>query len=335
LYSFFLNSKNGQLEIVNYAYIYPNTNLQISMDNQLQQTYIQGLNKALIFIDNNLNKPLTLEQIAETSNYSPYHFHRIFKAITGETLNNYINRLRIEKIASILMRVKTIPLEQLAIDYGFNSGSSLSRSFKKFYGISPSRFRDMSNEQFSKIRQTESKNGQEKISFEQYICNITNLNNWIKMNANIEVKELPKIELAYVNHQGPFDQIGVAYGQLMQWAGPQGLMSNPNTKTLTIYHDDPKVTDTALLRQSACITLHQEIKTSGAIGKRTISKGKFAIGRFEINFEEFEQSWNGMFLWITEKGYQTRDGEYFEMYHNNFNDHPEKKCIVDICIPII
>ena len=305
------------------------------MNSTVQQNYLQGLNKAIIYIDHNLNSQLSLDYLADLANYSPYHFHRIFKAVTGETLQQFINRLRIEKVASILLRVKTIPMKELAMEFGFSSGSSLSRSFKKFYGISPSEFRDLTEEEFSQISQIDSKIGQEQISFDKYICNITNLNNWLTMNAKIEVKKLQGINLAYVSYQGPFDQIGPAYEQLMQWAAPKGLLSQPDTKAITIYHDDPKVTDKKKLRQSACITINEDYPLNGAIGKREIEAGKFAVGRFEIGFEDFEKSWNGMFLWVTEQGYQTRNGEYFEIYHNNYSEHPEKKCIVDICIPLL
>nr|WP_084407038.1 AraC family transcriptional regulator [Pedobacter panaciterrae] len=54
-------------------------------------------------MDKNLDTNLSLETISKVACFSPFHFHRIFKAITNETLNSYINRKRIEKVASVLM----------------------------------------------------------------------------------------------------------------------------------------------------------------------------------------------------------------------------------------
>ena len=156
----------------------------------IKEDYIRRINKAIDFIESNLDQDLSLEKIAMEGSYSPFHFHRIFAAITGETLNVFINRMRIEKSASLLMQKEHIPISELAIQCGFNSAPAFTRSFKKFYGMSPSVFRDSNPDHFSKICKTDSKDGKAEIRFEKYICNITNLKNWIKMNAKIEVKEL-------------------------------------------------------------------------------------------------------------------------------------------------
>ena len=71
--------------------------------------YIKRINSALEYIDKHIEEKLTLETIATIAHYSPYHFHRIFKAVIGETLNEYIIRQRIEKSALQLMTKKTLP----------------------------------------------------------------------------------------------------------------------------------------------------------------------------------------------------------------------------------
>lgn len=90
----------------------------------------------------------------------------------------------------------------------------------------------------------------------------------------------------------------------------------------------------AKVRQSACVTVDGEVKVDGEVTKKTIEKGKFAVGRFEIDEKGFEKAWNGMCIWIEENGYQNRDGEYYELYHNDHMEHPERKFILDICIPV-
>jgi AraC family transcriptional regulator len=78
------------------------------LDKEVQVTYISSVNKALQFIDENLDTNLSLDTIAKVACFSPFHFHRIFKAITNETLNGYINRKRIEKAASVLLRLQNL-----------------------------------------------------------------------------------------------------------------------------------------------------------------------------------------------------------------------------------
>lgn len=297
----------------------------------MNEDYIKRINTILLFIDENLDSELSLEIVANVGIYSPFHFHRIFKAITNETLNSYITRKRIEKTASILLHQKNVSVTELSLQYGFNSNSSFTRTFKKFYGMSPSEFRK-SKPKYSKIRQVESKNGQEKSNFEEYICNSINLINWIKMNAKIEIKEMPKLELAFITQIG---HIGLenAYAKLIQWASPKGLLKE-DSKMATIYHDSFKITEPEKVRMSACLILNEKTEVSGEIGLTTIEKGKFIVGHFEIGIQEFEKSWMGLFIWMNENGYKKADRNPFEIYHNNFNEHPEKIAIVDFYIPI-
>ncbi len=152
------------------------------------------------------------------------------------------------------------------------------------------------------------------------------------MNAAIKIKELPHMELAYVSCIGPHN-LTKAYGTLINWATPKGLMQE--AQVITIYHDSFKVTETSKVRMSACITLKETFQPEGEIGRTSIKDGKFIVGRFEIRPEEFEKSWTGLFLWMNENGYKKADREPFEIYYNNFNDHPEKIAITDFCIPII
>lgn len=152
------------------------------------------------------------------------------------------------------------------------------------------------------------------------------------MNAKIEIKQMPKMDLAYVPSIGP-QNLEKAYEKLIQWVIPRGLMNN-QTKMVTIYHDSFKVTKADKVKFSASILLDKPIKTGGEIGMTSIEPGKFVVGHFEIGLNEFEKSWTGLFLWMNENGYKKADREPFEIYHNNYNEHPERKAVVDFCIPV-
>ena len=294
--------------------------------------YANRINKAIDFIDHHLDQELTLEIIAAIACYSPFHFHRIFKTLIKESLNVYITRKRIEKAASILMRKKEVTITSLSLRYGFNSNSSFTRAFKKFYGISPTQFRN-SSDKFSKISKVNSKNGQEIVIFEKYICDIDNHQTMIKMKANIEIKEMPLLNLAYISHVGHAN-LAATFGRLMAWAGPKGLMDSPDLKMITVYHDSFKITEPDKVRMSACILLDKPVETGGEIGMRTIDKGKFVVGHFELAGADFGKTWTELYIWLNKNGYKTTDRNSFEIYHNDPEKHPEKKYIVDFCIPV-
>lgn len=154
------------------------------------------------------------------------------------------------------------------------------------------------------------------------------------MKTNIRVEKLDAMTLAYVSHQGGFSKIGNAYGSLMNWAGQNGLLGKPNSKTVTIYHDNPKEVGEENVRQSACLKLDARVETSQGVEIRQTTAGEYVVGSFEIGFENFERAWEDVVKWISENGKNHNEGDCFEIFHNNFMEHPEKKCIVDICIPV-
>ncbi len=303
-------------------------------DNETPKLYLGRISKVLTYIENHLDSPLSLDTLAELAHYSPFHFHRLFKAITRETPNGYINRKRVEKAASVLLRDNDIGISEVGEKYGFNDNSSFTRAFRKFYGISPSEFRKNKVSQYSKIGQTDSKNRQKPVQLDIYICNIENHKNWIDMKAKVEVKNMPEMNLAYVRHVGEFQKIGQAYEKLMKWAGPNGLLGRPGTKTVTVYHDDPSVTEISKLRQSACILVDAPVATQDPVGFFTFPATRCVVGEFEIGFDEFEKSWQSMFVWLNENGYKANDKGCFEIYHNDFRTHPENKSIISICVPV-
>ncbi|MFS4466334.1 AraC family transcriptional regulator [Maribacter sp. 2210JD10-5] len=305
------------------------------MKNEQQILYINRINKVVEYIDANLDADLSLEKLADIACFSPFHFHRIFTALLEETPNNYITRVRIEKIAGrLLFNGNTNTLTNLAHQYGFKSIHSFSRTFKKFYGISASEFQRRGQNEFSKIGKIESKKGENKVSFQKYFYTMDNLKNWLEMKTKVEVKVMPELKLVQVRHQGAYDKIGKAFEKLMQWAGPRGLLNFPKTKMAAIYYDSPRITDASKMQSSACITIDDDVEVTGEVSKNTIPEGKFAVGSFQIKAEEFEKAWNSMSLWIPENNFELRDGHHYEIYHNDGMSHPEGLFFVDICIPV-
>ncbi len=295
---------------------------------------IARLNTTITFIEANLAEKLSLEIVAEKAHFSPFHFHRLFKIIVGETVNIFINRKRIEKAASYLLHQKELNITEVAEKVGYSNLSSFSKSFKKFYGISPNKFKEESPEKYSKISKTESKNGKVFITFEQYICNINNALNWLKMKTIPEIKKTPRLDLATISHKGKMEALGSVYNKLVKWATPKGLI-NEHTRMLTIYHDSPKITDPNNLRMSACIVLNEPIELDGEVNLKILSPTKCIVSRLEITPFEFQQAWESSFAFMVENGYKKSEVDPFEIYYNNASEHPENKFIVDLCIPII
>lgn len=297
-----------------------------------RKEYINRINRVIDYIEKNLDGDLSLESLSREALFSPFHFHRIFSAFTGETLTQYIKRIRVEKACRLLLNNPEMTVGEVSDLCGYSSMPVFCRVFKERFDTSAQEFREKM--QKSKIDQINSKNYKLDDTSTDYFSTIVEPKNWRYIMDNIQIKEMPAMDLIYCRHVGAFDQIGNAYEKLMKWAGPRGLLHFPETKTLTVYHDDPSVTEIDKVRQSACITVNGEVKPEGEFGKMNIPCGKHAVGRFEIDPVGFEQAWKSMCLWLSESGYQPADANPYELYHNDHTQHPEGKFILDICIPV-
>ncbi len=105
---------------------------------QARQDYLRRINRVLDYIQGNLGGDLGLERLAEEAAFSPFHFHRIFHAMTGETVAACIRRLRLQRGAHRLRYHPGVPVTRIALDVGFGSHSSFSRAFREHFGLTPS-----------------------------------------------------------------------------------------------------------------------------------------------------------------------------------------------------
>lgn len=317
----------------------------------LRNEYTARINCVIDYIESNIDQQLSLDVLATVAGFSPYHFHRIFKALMGETLNNFIHRIRLEKAAILLSANPQHTITEIAFDCGFSSSSQFARAFKTFHQMSASEWRRQPSSNNSKIDQQKSKNKQMKGKIIQdviltsfYIDQETNHLTWRLImtgstDVQVVVKNIPDMEVAYVRHIGPYkgdsELFSRLFERLFKWAGPRELLKFPETQVLTIYHDDPKITDETRLRTSACITVPVGTVGDGDVGIMSVKGGKYAFARFELEADKYEKAWDAvMGGWLPESGFQPDDRLCFELYHNDPNEHPEHKHIVDICIPV-
>lgn len=310
----------------------------MSETRKLQSEYIARINKTFDYIESNLEKPFTLEELATIANFSKFHFNRIFQSIVGETPFQFILRVRLEKAATLILSTKNESISEIAIKCGFSDISIFSRNFKSYFQISASQYR-LNKSKNSNLNQQDSNQHQSDEKTTQYFCPELKTIKWrtnMKLNKSIEVKELPKMTVAYIRHIGPYkgnDKLFESiWNKLFSWAGPRGLIGGEDFKSLVIYHDDPNITIEDKLRMSVCITVPAKTKVEGEIGKMEIEAANYVIARFELTARDFEKAWDWIYgQWFPTSGYQPDDKPCFEMY-------PEEpkggKFIVDICVPV-
>lgn len=334
------------------------------MNSELQQqVYRARINKVMDYVQVHIEEKLSVPALASVACFSPFHFQRIFRALTGETVTGFIQRVRMEKAAFYLVYNREMSITEVAFSVGFESSASFARLFREFFGMSATQWRNGGYSRNSTISKTGSTIGKTKSSFgkelkesEGYIATHTaggailseqyhhihterNIPMSITENANVAIEELPKQTVVYIRYIGPYkgddELFGRLFGKLAKWAGPRGLLEREGASFLSLYQDDPEVTDESKLRLSVCVTVPPETEVSGEVGKMEIDGGTYAVGHFELGKDEFEHAWNYMYgTWLPDSGYQPGDGPCFERGCNNPETHPENKFIVDICIPV-
>lgn len=99
------------------------------------------VNKAEDYIEANLDKKITLHEVAASVHFSDYHFHRMFSASSNETIHQFISRIKIERSAIFMVVNSSFSITEIAYKYGFSNSSSYSKAFKRHYHMSPSDFR--------------------------------------------------------------------------------------------------------------------------------------------------------------------------------------------------
>lgn len=300
--------------------------------------YIARINRTFDYIETHIEKPMTLEELASIANFSKYHFNRIFLSIVGETPFQFILRIRLEKAATWIVNNKYERISEIAFKCGFSDISIFSRNFKNYFQLSATQYRAAKTKD-SNNRQQESNNRQMNEKPSPYFCPDLKTLKWrvnMELNKSVEVKELPKMTVAYIRHIGPYkgDEklFEGLWNKLFSWAGPRNLIGGDEFKSLVIYHDDPHVTIEDKLRMSVCITVPPDTKVDGEIGKMDIEAARYVIARFELTAEDFEQAWEWVYgQWFPMSGYQPDDKPCFEMYPEEPKDG---KFTVDICVPI-
>ena len=207
----------------------------------LREEYVARMNRVVDYIETHYEKALSLDELAGVAGFSKYHFHRIFRAIVGEPLNQFIIRIRVEKAAAMLLNNPKKSVTEIAFDCGFSGSAPFARSFRSFFGMSATEYRN-SGWKTSKNGKTDSKDCKtiDKIGkafdVSSYYVGDVNNNQQIwriqmkegtkKIETEITVEEVDDIHVAYIRHIGPYKGdtklFEGLFERLFTWAGARG-----------------------------------------------------------------------------------------------------------------
>jgi len=259
--------------------------------------YRERVNRVIFHIERRLEEPLVLEDLAKVACFSPFHFHRVFAAFTGEPLGDFVRRLRLERAAQALLHLDAAVTE-IALAAGYDTPSAFGRAFAARFGTSPSDYRKRSEpgrllgpRPLDLATQTEEE------------------------SMKPEIRTTEPMPVIFARRTGPYrDAAGEAFGAVCGFAGPRGLIG-PSSRMIGISHDDPHVTEESKFRYDACITVDRDVKVEGEIGAKTIVGGKYAVFLHVGPYELFQKTYDNIFkAWLPASGVQLREEPCFELY---------------------
>ena len=294
--------------------------------------YIVRINTVCDYIEAHISDDMTLLELARIAGFSEYHFHRIFAAMTGETLFCFISRLRLERAATQLCLYHDKNVTQIASDCGFSSPAVFSRMFKKRFLCAPSVFRQRNTGQTkSNISQLLRNSGKADGEASGYNGN----KKWrFAMDPKVNIERIEKTRVAYLRYVGPYAGDAALfeglYARLFAWTKPRGV---DTSVTYIMYHDDPAITEEQKLRMSICVPIADDIAVSGEMCEMTIGGCDYAVGSFVLAADEFGEAWKYMCEWFAGSGYQPANQPGFERYTEEGCDE-KGRMKVDICMPV-
>ena len=282
------------------------------MKNITYNDYVQRINKVVAYINNHLDETLDLKTLANEAALSDFHFHRIFKALKGEAIGGYITRLRLEATARLL-RYTALTIEEIAFNIGYETPASLSKAFKKQYGISPAEYRT---------------------NKDTYIMKKEIINPNLALKAPKIVTLEPK-NLIYVALTGAYGSLdyGKAYEQLWAVIKAQKLFTK-GIESICISYDDPKITEGSLQRSDVCLAIHKPATPQEEVSCKTLAGGKYAVFFYQGSYENLSQVYDTAVRWVIDHQYTLREEPFFEKYLNDARRTPKEKLKTEIYIPI-
>jgi AraC family transcriptional regulator len=315
-------------------------------DNNLKNEYLSRLNRTIDYIHSHSHEDLSLEKLADVACFSKFHFHRIFKAIQGETVNEFVQRIRLEKAWAQLMLHRYKPITDIALDTGFSSSQNFARSFKAQYGITPSQARAEYNYD-TWLKKMQAVDGRsidelppnELAAVNDYILQLKlSLENRLSTSPKMQVtiQKFPPYRVAYIRNWGDnsLEALEALFTRLRQWADSRGYV-NDDTVVMGVAWNNAYITPPEKLIYDVCITVPESTVADRWVNVQSFPGGNFAVHRCDIDVHHHEEEWlNFVLNWLAKSDYQPDDRPTYSIYYDYPEPSATERVLVDLCLPI-
>ena len=269
---------------------------------QTRTGYSQRIDRVVRHIHANLDADLDLQRLADIACLSAYHFHRIYHAVTGETLSATLSRLRLHRAAVTLSQTDQ-PLGAIARAAGYGSVSAFSRAFREAYGKAPSRFRA-----------------------DAHSPGATTM-------PDIVITTRPEMQLLVTEHRGAPHRIGEAFDRLVAWGAPRGLLG-PGRVGVSIYLTDMGLPEPEHRALAGFSVTEEMTPDDPLIVPHLLPGGRHAVALHKGPYAKIGETWRAVYAWLAASDEQPANRPAFEVNLNNPRLTPPEELLTEVCVPL-
>lgn len=263
------------------------------------------INRAVHHLSGRLECTPSLEELADVAAFSPYHFHRVYRAMMGETPTETLTRLRLSRAAAALIRTEQ-PMARIAREAGYGSVAAFTRAFREAHGLPPGAYRHRAG--IGAILEHDM--------------------------TEVTFTDLPAMHLATLRHRGAYTEIGGTFERLAAWAGGSGL-AGPQTQFYGLYWDDPHTVPADQLRSRAAMTVAEGTPLAPEVEALSLPPLRCARLRFQGPYSELEGAYDRLYgQWLPASGEEPAEHPVLEHYLNDCRTLPPAEWLTDILLPL-
>lgn len=288
------------------------------MKSTTQKTYHERIERVVEFLGDQVDNNPSLETLAGVAAISPYHFHRVYRAVTGETPSGTLRRLRLARACSLLKDAGNT-VTQIAFDVGYDSSQSFSKAFRSGTGFSPTEIR------------------KNPASLSRVLTRLSSPGNTKKKEfGKIDVKiiSVDPFKVIASRHLGPHANLFKNFGELFNWAENTGLVES-FSGIYGIPVDDPRDVPEQDCRFECCFDFGANAAAAKDFSEYRLGGGTFAVARHVGPYDGIENIYDYLYgQWLQSSGYSLREQTFFNHYLQDPDTVPPEEWETDIYLPI-
>ncbi len=270
------------------------------------------VNQSIDYIIQHIDDNLTIKDVADHFHFSKYYFCRSFKEATGESVYEFIKRLKLDQSAINIKLEKNKSITDIGLNYGYSS-SNYSSAFRKHHKVSPVEFRNSTNVT--------------SMSNPFYPQEFSSFDAFEAYNRKIEIKELCNYLVIYERMIGNYIELKEKWYAFLD---KYKAYIKADTLLIERFYDDPAITSLNGCLCDICITTDEYCRLDNVT---MVKGGKFATYRFEGKILDIFCALQGIFsVWLPATGYEMDKRYGLNIYREI--DRENECVIMDLCIPV-